>query len=212
MADEIWDGNSSLVFKSGDKTLAGITIGNDSFDIHIAGEDFTAADESGLGAVFSILERPVASSYRRPLEQLVITTTDPEQFSCGRCCDLCLGSKKSDGNNYSQAENFGYLNWVCYHNCVPNVEVDRWDGVFNCPGCAETRKTENCKYYPCPTEKGHANCVECGKYHSCEVYSDCHYPGQCNLGITAEEVTSLVIPYAAKERLDLMRSSNNGVF
>lgn len=42
-----------------------------------------------------------------------------------------------------------------------------------------------------------------------ETLLDCdsHYPSQCNLGITAEEVTKLIIPYCDKERLDIFRNS-----
>ncbi|MDR3120933.1 MAG: DUF3795 domain-containing protein [Clostridiales bacterium] len=98
------------------------------------------------------------------------------------------------------------MNWLCYHNCVPGVEVERFDGVFNCPGCAETGQANACRYFHCPTEKGYAHCAECGEYHSCDGYRGSHYPGQQNLGITAEEVTKLVIPYCDKERLDIFRS------
>ncbi len=164
-------------------------------------------DEDQLSSVLEVLKTTIPSDYHRPIEQLTISLSEPNQFPCGRHCDLCLGSKTSDNTSFAPSENFGYMNWVCYHHCVPGIEVERWDGVFNCPGCAEVRKTKDCKYYPCPTGKGYANCAECGEYHTCDVYSDCHYPGQCNLGITAEEVAKLVIPYAAKERLELLKHS-----
>ncbi len=210
MADEIWDGRSSLAFNAGGVTLASVTINNGAFKIHIGKENRKVVDEASLAPVFDILKEAIPPAHRRPLDQLIIPLNDPNQFPCGRRCDLCLGSKNSDKSNYSPSENFGYMNWVCYHGCVPGIEVERWDGVFTCPGCAETRKTTDCKYYPCPTEKGCKSCVECGEYHSCEVFSGCHYPGQCNLGITAEEVTSLVIPYASKERLDILRTKTAG--
>jgi len=209
MADEIWDGRTSLVFKTIGEPIAAITLDDGTFHISIASEDFHIADENILDTVYDTLKKNAPAEQRRPYEQLTINLNDPNQFSCGRRCDLCLGSKKSDANNYSEKENFGYLNWLCYHNCCPKIEenrnIKRWDGVFNCPGCVETRKTKDCKYFPCPSEKGYADCVACGDYHSCEVFSDCHYPGQCNLGLTAEEVTSLVIPYSMKERLDIWR-------
>lgn len=202
MADEIWDGKSSLVFTAGGEQLAAITLGDGIFHVHIADKDFIIADETILEIVLEALKKTVSSNRRRPSAQLTINLNDPNQFPCGRRCDLCLGSKKSDKSNFSKNENFGYMNWVCYHNCVPDIKVERWDGVYTCPGCVETRKTKDCKYYPCPTEKGYADCLECGEYHSCDIYSDSHYPGQCNLGLTAEEVTNLVIPYCNKERLD----------
>ncbi len=207
MADEIWDGRSSLVFSAGSERLAAITLDDGVFSVQIADEEFRIENETSLDRVFGILRETVSSERRRPFEQLTINLNDPNQFPCGRRCDLCLGSRKSDENNFSESENFGYMNWLCYHSCIPNTNVERRDGVFNCPGCVETRKTKDCRYFPCPTEKGYSNCVECGKYHSCDVYRDSHYPGQCNLGITAEEVTNLVIPYCSKERLDVFRIS-----
>jgi hypothetical protein len=206
LADEIWDGESSLVFSADGRQLAAITLQDSTFTVSVAEESFHIADRTSLSTVFEALRRTVPFACHRPSEQLVIDLNDPNQFPCGRKCDLCLGSKQSDEHNYLESENFGYLNWVCYHNCVPSVGViERWDGVFNCPGCAVNRKTTNCNYYACPTKKGYAHCAECGEYYSCDAYSDSHYPGQCNLGLTAGEVTSLVIPYAARERLNLLR-------
>ena len=168
IADEIWDGKTSLIFNAGGEQLAAMTLDDGVFNVYIADEVFQIADDSLLGTVFETLRKAVPSDRRRPFEQLTINLNDQNQFPCGRRCDLCLGSKKSDDHNFSESENFGYMNWVCYHNCVPGFDIERWDGVFTCPGCAETRKTKDCKYFPCPTEKGYANCVECGKYHSCE--------------------------------------------
>ena len=206
IADEIWDGKSSLEFNARGEELAAITLADGAFSIHIGKQNFIVINETSLNSVFERLKETASTDWFRPTEQLMIPLNDPNQFPCGRRCDLCLGSSKSDKSNFSQSENFGYMNWVCYHGALTNIDIERWDGVFNCPGCVETRKTKDCKYFPCPTKKGYANCVECGEYHSCEVYSDCHYPGQCNIGMTAEEVTSLVIPYASKERLDMLRT------
>jgi len=107
------------------------------------------------------------------------------------------------------------MNWVCYHDCL-DVKVERFDGVFKCPGCQAIRTSkgvwenwEGCKAFICLSAKGYANCAECGEYHSCDAFVNCHHPAQCNLGITAEEITKLVIPYATKERLDYYRSQLN---
>jgi len=205
MADEIWDGKSSLIFNGGGEPLAAIAIDDGVFYIHIANEDFLIADEALLDSVFEILKKTVPIDWHRPFEQLTVNLNDPNQYPCGRRCDLCLGSKNSNEKDFSESENFGYLNWLCYHNCISGIDIERWDGVFNCAGCVETRKTKDCRYFPCPTEKGYANCVECGEYHSCDVYRDSHYPGECNLGLTAKEVTSLIMPYCVKERLDIWR-------
>jgi hypothetical protein len=143
---------------------------------------------------------------RRPYEQLTVNLSDPNAYPCGTRCDMCLVNKKHNENDFSGSEKFDYMNWLCYHNCVPNVSVER--NVHHqsvCPGCEARRK--ECPFYLCPMEKGYANCVECGAYHSCDTRRGCHYPGQCNLGITAEEITRLVIPYCMTERLDIFRGT-----
>lgn len=40
VADEIWDGKSSLVFNAAGEQLTAITLGDDVFYVHIADEDF----------------------------------------------------------------------------------------------------------------------------------------------------------------------------
>ncbi|MDR1706155.1 MAG: hypothetical protein LBS19_15935 [Clostridiales bacterium] len=202
IADEIWDGKSLLAFRAGSENLAAIRFDDGVFQIAISGKDIAVADETPLNTVYEVLDKAASAGCRRPKEQLALILNDPGQFPCSRRCDMCLGSKNSNKDNFSPGENFGYMNWLCYHGCLPGIDIDRWDGVFACPGCAENKKTIDCKYYPCPTEKGYSCCGDCGEYYTCEVYDDCHYPGQCNLGLTAGEVTSLVIPYASKERFD----------
>jgi len=69
-------------------------------------------------------------------------------------------------------------------------------------GCEEVRKS-NPKYFKfvnCATEKGHQNCVECGSHHTCNDLKDSH-PGECNLGLTANEVTKMIVPYNAQNHL-----------
>jgi len=212
VADEVWDGKSSLFFNADGKQLTAITLGDDSFDVQIADEDFRIVNENTLDDVFGALKKYATDNQRRPHEQLTI---DPDGCLCGWRCDLCLGSKESDEKNFTADENFGYMNWLCYHDCIPE-KVDRFDGVFKCPGCRAIRTNkgvwenwEGCKAFICLSTKDHANCAECGEYHSCDVLYDCHHPAQCNLGINAEEITKLVIPYATKERLDYYRSQMN---
>ena len=212
VADEIWDGKSSLVFNADGKQLAAITIGDGYINVQIANEDFRIVNETALDDIFGALKKNATDNQRRPHEQLTI---DPDGCLCCWRCDLCLGSKESDEKNFTADENFGYMNWLCYHDCIPE-KVDRFDGVFKCPGCRAIRTNkgvwenwEGCKAFICLSTKGHANCAECGEYHSCDVFYDCHHPAQCNLGINAEEITKLVIPYATKERLDYYRSQMN---
>lgn len=210
-ADEIWDGKSSLIFNASGEPLASITLGDGFFDIQVACERFRVENEILPDVVFKALKRHSSADQRRPHEQLAL---DPDGCPCGWRCDLCMGSQKCDPKNFTAGENFGYMNWVCYHDCI-DVEVNRFDGVFQCPGCRAVRTREyvwedkkGCKAFDCLSAKGCANCAECGEYHTCDVFIGCHHPAQCNLGITAEEIKKLVIPYATKERLDYYRSQH----
>ena len=209
LADEIWDGKSSLVFNAVDEQLAAIMLGDGSFNIKIADESLRVEDEAALDDIYRALDQYAAVKQRRPHKQLMI---DPGGCPCGWRCDMCLGSKECDEKNFTASENFGYMNWICYHDCI-DVKVERFDGVFKCPGCQAIRATHDvwkdwkgCKAFACLSAKGYANCAACGEYHSCDVFHNCHHPAQCNLGITAEEITKLVIPYATKQRLDYYRS------
>jgi len=203
MADEIWDGKSSLIFNAHGEQFAVITLDDGVFYVNIAGKDFRIADEDLLDNVFEEIKKTVSIGSHRPLEQLG-ANPDPNSFACGYRCDLCLGSKRYDENDLSERDNFGYMNWICYHGCLPNENVERFDGEHICSGCNKNRN-QYCKGFNCSKEKGYSNCAECGEYHSCDVYRDSHHAGQCNLGITAEEVTKLLIPYCMKERLNIIK-------
>jgi hypothetical protein len=208
MADEIWDGKSSLIFNADGERLASITLDDGVFYLHAANENFRIADEAFLDNVFEELKKTVPIAWHRPFEQLT-ANPDPNVFPCGYRCDLCLGSKSYNENDDSKCDDFGYMNWICYNNCIPErVERPPVNGkwVHRCSGCNLDRN-KFCRSFTCSKEKGYANCAECGDYHSCDVYRDSHYAGQCNLGITAEEVTKLVIPYCMKERLDILCNS-----
>jgi hypothetical protein len=203
MADEIWDGKSSLIFSASGKQIASILLGDGSFNIHIAEEIFRIADESSLSAIFDKLEK-TALNYRRPSEQLTI---NPNGFPCGYRCDMCILNKSNNENDNMAGDEFGYLSWLCYHNGL-GESVERYDSKgHHCPGCEEVRKSnpKYCRYINCATEKGHKNCVECGSHNTCHELKDSHPPGQCNLGLTADEVTKMIIPYYMKWRLDVWR-------
>ncbi|MDD4295538.1 MAG: hypothetical protein PHC69_01085 [Ruminiclostridium sp.] len=142
VADEIWDGKSSLVFKASGKQLDDI---------------------------YRVLKKHATVNQCRPYDQLTI---DLNGCPCGWRCDLCLGSKNCCEKNFTASENFGYMNWVCYHDCIPE-KVERFDGVFKCPGCKAIRTNkgvwkdwEGCKAFICISTKGYVNCLECGEYHS----------------------------------------------
>lgn len=202
MADEIWDGKSSLVFNADGEQLTAITLDDGVFYVYIANEDFQIAEETLLDNVFEVLKKTVPIGWHRPFEQLTINP-DPNQFPCGYRCDMCLVNKKFNENDFSESEKFAYMDSICYHDASTKRNNHN---KYVCLGC-NRNNNKFCRSFTCSKEKGYANCAECGDYHSCDVYRDSHYAGQCNLGITAEEVTKLVIPYCMKERLDIIRSS-----
>ncbi len=211
ITDEIWDGKSSLVFIADKESLAAFTLSDGVFNVHIVDKDFRIADETLLDTVFEKLEKTVPSEHHRPFEQLTMNFDDPTKFPCGYRCDMCLLNKKQNETDFSASRKFGYLNWLCYRDCVPGIDIKRPDPNSQkdwcCPGCISSPWKKECKYYNCPTKKGKSGCLECGEFHSCDVQSDGHYSGQCSLGMTAEEVTKLVIPYCMKERFDIYRNA-----
>jgi len=206
VADEIWDGKTSLIFcKDGDQ-MASIELKNGSYNVHITDETFQIADESQLAAVFDTLSR-AAQNHRRPEAQLSI---NPKTFPCGYRCDMCILIKRNEKPGRSANEGFAYLDWLCYHGCLEKHAVERKaDFEHACPGCEAVRKSNPryCRYVNCANERGHNNCVECGGHNTCDEMKDSHHPGQCNLGLTANEVTKMIVPYNMKWRLDMWTGS-----
>lgn len=211
MANEIWNGKSSLVFNADGEQLTAVTLDDGVFYVHIASENFRVVDEVLLDNVFEMLKKTVPVAYHRPSEQLT-ANPNPNGYICGYRCDMCLGYQSHNEIPIPGSDNFVYMDWVCYNNCIPKkIEQhpptsEKGKGVFRCSGCNLDRN-KFCRSYTCSKQKGYTNCAECGEYHSCDFYRDSHHAGQCNLGITAEEVTKLVIPYCMKERLDILRNS-----
>ena len=93
LADENWDGKSSLVFNADGEPLTAVTLDDGVFHVHIANDDFRIADETLLDNVFEVLKKTVPIGRHRPFEQLTVNA-DPNVFPCGYRCDLCLGSKE----------------------------------------------------------------------------------------------------------------------
>jgi hypothetical protein len=166
MADEIWDGKSSLLFNGSGEQIASILLNEGSFDIHISDEFFRVFDKSSLSTVFSRLEK-TAFNHRRPEEQLTINL---ERFPCGYRCDMCILNKNKK-------------------------KVRELNPKY-------------CRYTNCATAKGYENCVECGNHNICDELMDSHYPGQCNLGLTANEITKMIVPYYMKWRLDIWKNNH----
>ena len=199
VADEIWDGKSSLVFKADGEQLAAVTLDDNGFYVYIANKNFRIADETLLDTIFEVLQKTASDSQRRPVEQL---TVDLDEYPNGICCDLCILEKRYNENDFAGSRKFAIMD----HHCYYGVEEGWGEGVFS-PSYCEGKQGCYTKSYACFEKKGFKNCLECGEYRTCGDCGVGHNPGECNLGITAEEVTNLIIPYCEVERLDFLCNS-----
>jgi hypothetical protein len=201
VADEVWDGKTSLVFSTNGEHLAAVAFADGAFYIHIADKAFHIVDESKLNDLFEMLKRTASDSQRRSAEQL---TVNLDEYPSGIRCDLCLLEKRHNENNFAGSRKFAVMDRHCYHG----VQEGWGEGVFS-PSYCEGKQGCYAKTYACLEKKGLKNCLECGEYRSCGDCGVGHNPGECNLGITAEEVTCLIIPYCEVERLDIWREDEN---
>jgi len=201
VADEIWDGKATLSFKSSGEQLAAITFDDGAFHINIAEDAFRIVDDHALNNVFEALKKSAVASQRRPKDQL---TANLDEYPSGIRCDLCLGNKIHNENDFSGSEKFHVMNRHCYY-----TGVEDWGDTDYSKGRCEGKQGCYAKTYICLAQKGYKNCLECGEYRICGNCGVGHDPGECNLGITAEEVTNLIIPYCEMERLDLLRMAQN---
>jgi len=200
VADEIWDGRESLLFSSEGKPLAGIALADGAFHLYIAGEEIRITDESMLDAVFDALKKNATANQRRPADQLDVNL---DEYPNGIRCDLCLIYQgNNEDNDYAGNRKFPVMD----HNCYYGVQEGWGTCEFSTHTCAGK---EGCytKTYACLEKKGFKNCLACGEYRTCGDCGVGHNPGECNLGITAEEVTSLILPYCDVERLDWLREN-----
>lgn len=197
VADEIWDGKTSLIFNANSEQLAAITLYDGAFTISIANDSLRIVGESSLSDVFETLSKTATTSQQRPVEQL---TVDLDEYPSGIRCDLCLCYMKNNKNDFSGKKKFHVMDRHCYYGVA-----EGWgDGEYSTTIC-EGRDWCYKKTDSCLDKKGFKNCFECGEYRTCGDCGVGHDPGECNLGITAEEVTNLILPYCEIERLDLMK-------
>ena len=199
VVDEIWNGKDFVVFKTAEDVLASIKLHEASFCITIATETFNVMDESLFNIICVTLTKTASANLRRPLEQLSV---DLDEYPSGVRCDMCLCSKAHNENDLSGKEKFAIMD----HNCYFGVSEGWGAGEFS-PVICQNKEWCYPSTYACLEKKGHKNCLECGEYHTCNSCGVGHEPGQCNLGITADEITSLILPYCEMERLELLKNS-----
>jgi len=202
VADELWDAKASLVFISVGEQLAAVTLDDGVFHAHIGDESFHVVDETQMEATYVALQKAAAPAQRRPEDQLAV---DLNEYPSGVRCDLCLVHKSNNENAFEGQRKFHVMDRHCYYG----VQEGWGETEFSTYTCAGKKgcydKTLACLAKK--KKKGITNCLKCGKYRTCSKCGVGHNPGECNLGITAEEVTSLIIPYCEVERLDLLRDA-----
>jgi len=196
VADEIWDGESSLIFKACGETLAEITLVEGEFCVEIAGEIYRIADEIAVDSVYNALNKAASLGLRRPREQLIV---DLSEYPNGVRCDMCQIYKLNNINDFSGCERFHLMDHHCYYGVREGWGETEFS-TYTCEG------KDGCytKTLACLEKNGCENCLDCGEYRTCGDCGVGHDPGECNLGITAAEVTCLILPYCDVERLNFL--------
>ena len=195
MADEIWDGKTSIIFYADNNQLAAITICEGSFYVVFDGHNIQIFDESALDIVYEKLSKTATVNQRRPMDQISV---DLVEYPSGIRCDMCLLHISHNRNDYEGCRKFPIMDRTCYYG----VE-EGWGETVFLPVICDGKQCYT-KTYKCLEKKGFKNCLECGEYRICGDCGVGHDPGECNLGITAEEITSLILPYCEVERLDFI--------
>ncbi len=111
---------------------------------------------------------------------------------CGNRCDLCL---LYESNNRTEKGNIVFQkgDCKCYHSAKEEDEADY--SKIICKGCHS-----NCEAVKCANSKQYGSCIECD-YMSCDVKTNNFTnPGECNLGLTNQDLEKFVLPYCGKER------------
>ena len=104
MADEIWNGRSSLVFEADGEKLAAITLNDGAFNISFAGETFQITDETMNSIVYDRIEKTTPSEQRRPFAQLTMNLNDSNQFACGAAVICALEAVTATKTTIRKAE------------------------------------------------------------------------------------------------------------
>ena len=199
--DERWDAKASLGFER----LADIALGDGAFAVHVADESFHVTGETQLDAIYTALQKSAAPAQRRSEDQLAV---DLAEYPSGIRCDLCQLNQSNNTNDVSGCEKFQVMNRHCYYGVEEGWGVS--DGKVDSKWICEGKRGCYSKTLAClkkKKRKGVTNCLECGEFRTCDRCGVGHNPGECNLGITAEEVTCLIIPYCEVERLELMHNA-----
>lgn len=226
--DELWDGKEILKFQRSKKTLVTLCLKENCFNTLIifgkaeravfdeAREQFSAFicghyDSSntfhdGKWMFIDIKD----STYLHEIIELLkikkkpnrkINISKVEFGKCGQRCDQCLLYAKNNETERGNIE-FHERDWKCYHS-EEETRVDFTNNI--CPGCCHNGP-DSCPEKICLREKGYNNCVQCDEYATCRKNSHEFDPAACNLGISADDITRIVLPYYSNFWIEKQKS------
>jgi len=117
---------------------------------------------------------------------------------CGNRCDLCLLFIENNNNGKQGRFEFQERDFKCYGGEEGDKKEEHPSHI--CNGCRS-----NCEILICLSKKGFDSCMDCD-YHNCNVKEhNFTNPGRCNIGLSAEDVEKMILPYWGKERFDQMK-------
>ncbi len=128
---------------------------------------------------------------RKPNRKSAVISFSPQSERCTNRCDICLLYLN---NNETQDERFEFHkgDYRCCHAADPDKGNN--DSSNICDG-----RRDNYEVVRCAAEKGLSDCSQCN-YHACNINTNNFInPGRCDLGLTAEDVTRLIIPDCGME-------------
>ncbi len=215
--DELWDGKEVLKFRRSGKTLVSISIQDNRFNALII---FGKSERAIFDTVRDQFSEYIYNYYdnshtyhdgkwmfidvfgHTDLDEIIelikikkkpnrkFNIKDAEFAQCGQRCDQCLLYIKNNELEKGNAE-FHEMDWRCYHS----EDEERVDYTnTTCPGCFN-KEPMCCPEKVCLNNNGFTNCAQCNTYAVCRKNSHCFDPAECNLGLSAEEVTKAVLPY-----------------
>jgi hypothetical protein len=224
--DELFDGKNELKFRRSGKTLVTFYIREGYFTILIIyGKKERALFEErqaefpqyltdyyknsktfhdGKWMFIDVYDESLSEALIHMLQIKKKPNRQPEDLSqavlgkCGNRCDLCLLNEK---NNIKEKGNllFQQGDCRCYHSAKPEDERDYSQII--CKGCYD-----DCAVVKCVKAKQYNSCIECD-YRNCNVdTNNFTNPGECNLGLSNEDLERFVLPYCGKERFQKMQT------
>jgi hypothetical protein len=226
--DEIWNGTNNLKFKKGGKSLVALELKEGKFNaLVIYGKVECEAFEQQRGEFSSYIQGYYDNSrVYHDGKWMFIDVTNMEQAEeiirmlhikkkpnrkasmlslegagkCGNRCDLCALYISNNENGKADNKLFHELDWKAYH--IEGEKRADYTSI-TCKGCCGMCSGT----IECIKNKGYDHCGQCDFRHCTAEGEHIHGydPGKCNLGLSADEVTRIIIPYIGKERYEWAR-------